>query len=181
MGVFAAEEEADIDERCDKVKRIGDPRHRVRPVEGESPGEYGQPAKDLLGRRRQQVVAPGDGVAQRAQPDRLVAGTLGEQEKPVAQPRAQCGGREQPRAGGRQLDCQRQPIEPVADLRDVRCVGGRQRERQVGGGCSLDEETHSILADPAAAREIHARPRAGGALYWLPGLAVTDTTPGDQR
>ena len=71
------------------------PPHRLGRLEREAAGEDGQPAKERLLVRRQQVVAPGDGVAHRPLAGRQVARAAG-QQRPAAAPAGPAG----PRAAG---------------------------------------------------------------------------------
>ena len=105
-----------LDQRRDAVERIepavahaGD---RFGPRQVEAADEDGQAAKERLLGRVEQVVAPGDGVAHRPQPVRQVAGAAGQQRQGPLQPRQQRRRRQDGDAGGRQLDRQRQPVQP---------------------------------------------------------------------
>ena len=66
----------------------------------------------------QQLIAPGDRVAQRPLPVGQVAGPAAEDIESATQAIAKLGGREQPKPRGRELDRERQPVEPRADLAD---------------------------------------------------------------
>ena len=100
------------------------------------------PAKTARRRKRacssgvEQVVAPGDRVAHRPQAGRGVARAAGQQVEAAGQPRPAAPPARaiaRPRRG--QLDRQRQPVEPAADLghrRRVRRRSGRSRGRPPG-------------------------------------------------
>ena len=64
----------------------------------------------------EQLVAPLDGGAQRLLAQRRVARAAAQQFKPPAQPVEQRFGREEPQPRRRQLNRQRQTIQPATDL-----------------------------------------------------------------
>ncbi len=68
----------------------------------------------------EQVVAPGDGMAQAVVANRPIAAAACQQLEPLVEARQQRARREQLHARGRQLDRERQAVEPGADLRDRR-------------------------------------------------------------
>jgi len=123
--------------------RLLDPStHGLGCVQVEAAGEHPQPSEQRLLLLGQQVVAPGDRVPQRAQALGQVGGAAGEQGQPVGQARQQRLGRQDLDPGGGQLDRQRQPVEPAADLRDRRRIVVGEAEGRVGGVRPLDEERH---------------------------------------
>ena len=73
--------------------------------------------------RAEQVVAPADRRRESALARRRVARTGGEEVRFPFEAREDLGRREQLRARGRELDRERQSVEPAADLRDFRCAG----------------------------------------------------------
>ena len=76
----------------------------------------------------QQVVAPVDQRAQRLLARQRGAAAAGQQPEAVVQPRGDLLRRKHLDARGRQLDRQRDAVQPVADLRDGGRIGVRQRE-----------------------------------------------------
>ena len=106
-----------LDERVvhqgdDRFQRLGFgqaqlPAERLGRGQGASTGEDRQPAEQPLLRRRQQVVAPGDGVAHRLLPLGKVAIAAGQQGQPAIEPVEQRADRKHAQAGRRQLDRQR--------------------------------------------------------------------------
>ena len=66
----------------------------------------------------EQLVAPGDRVAQRPLAVGQVARPAAEDIEPAPEAVAQLGRREQAKPRGRELDRERQPVEPRADLAD---------------------------------------------------------------
>ena len=90
----------------------------------------------------EEVVRPGDGGAHRPLPLRQIAAAAGQERQAPVEPRQERCRWQQIRAGGRQLDGQRQPVEPPADLRHDRRIGLRQRERWGDGLGALDKQPH---------------------------------------
>ncbi len=111
------------DRRGARARRIAG-TDRLGGLQGAAP-EDGQPPEQRLLVRRQQVVAPGDGVAQGPLAGRQVARAAGQQRQPALHPLEHRPRRQRPDAGGGQLDRQRQPVQPLADLGD-----GRRRSRR---------------------------------------------------
>jgi hypothetical protein len=89
---------------------------RLRRFEGKSTVEDRHPAKDALLGGAQQIVAPSDGLAHRLLPWGAVAVAAGQQGERAVQPLEQGGHRQDPQAGRRQLDGERETIQPAADL-----------------------------------------------------------------
>ncbi len=85
-------------------------------------------------------MAPGDGVAHRPQPDRQVERAAGQEGEAVLQAGQAPPGREDADPGRGQLDRQRQPVEPDADLRDRGRVLGREGEVGPDGAGALEEQ-----------------------------------------
>jgi hypothetical protein len=108
-------------------------RDRLGRLEVEALDEDRQPPEEALLLRCQQVVAPGDGIAHRSEPRRLVPSPACQERKPVLEPREQGRQRQQPDLGRRQLDGQGQSVEPPADRGHRRRVLRRQREAWVDG------------------------------------------------
>ncbi len=117
---------------------------RVKP-----PAKTAQAAKEQLLLGLQQIVAPGDLVAQRALAGRQVLGAVGEQGQPFLQPRGQGSRPKELEAGGGQLDRQRQPVQADADLGHGHGVGGRERKTGLDGGRTAAEEVHGSIAAQA--------------------------------
>ena len=88
----------------------------------------------------EQIVAPGDGVAHRLQPERPVAAATGEQRQAALQSLPHLWQRQvrHPRRG--QLDGQRYTIEPPADVRYEWGVVGRDVEGRIHRLATLREE-----------------------------------------
>ena len=113
---------------------------RLRRLERPTAAEDGQPAKEGRLVPLQQVVTPGNGVAQGALPRRSVAWSTGEDGQAAFQPFQQGSRRQESDSRRGELDGQGQPIETLADRGDDRCVLLGQREVGHDGRCSLHEE-----------------------------------------
>jgi len=81
--------------------------------------EHSQPREQGPLAGAQQVVAPGQGGAQRALALRQVARSVHQFGETALQARQQRLGREDPHARRRELDGQRQPVQPDTDRRHV--------------------------------------------------------------
>ena len=154
VGVLAeAQQQALLDERVEvfegvaRAVRVADGRGRLEP---EAADEHGQAPKQRLLALEQQVVAPGDRVAQRALALVGVQRAAGQQGQALVEAAQERLRRERahPRCG--QLDRERQAVEPAADLRDGRGV--------------LVGEPGSPRPPPAPARR-RARPTSASASW----------------
>jgi hypothetical protein len=137
-------------------------RPRTRPdvfsgVEGEAPGEDGQPAEQDPLFRGEQVMAPRHRRLEGLLAAHATTGSAGEQAEPVLEPVQDLLGREHPDPGGGQLDGQRDPVEAGADLGHDGGGGVRHGEVRPGLHGPVDEEPHRVVA----AQRFH---RAGVAL-----------------
>jgi len=102
--------------------------------------EHSQPREQGLLAGAQQVVAPGQGGAQRALALRQVACPAHQFGETAPQARQQRLGREDPHMRRRQLDGQRQPVQPGADRRHVGRVPSGEGERGAHRLRALHEE-----------------------------------------
>jgi hypothetical protein len=93
----------------------------------------------LLG-RGEQVVAPGDGVAHRAQAIWRVGWAIDQDGQCRCEAGQQLGGAEEAHLHGGQLDGQRQTIQATADGRNRRRIVGVEDEARLDGLRPLDEE-----------------------------------------
>ena len=103
----------------------------------------------------EEIVAPRDRVAQCLLPLRQVARPAREQGQPEIQPVEQRLRREQLDPGRRQLDRQRQPVEPLADLRHRGLV--RRRSSKPG------ETSTRVPEEPHRRRALQGAPEQGKA------------------
>ena len=102
----------------------------LRRLEREASPEHRELPEELLLVRLEQLVAPLDRRAQRSLPRRSVARARREQRQPPVEPREQLVRIEQRDACRRELDRERKPVEPPADLADgCRRVGSAGRPR----------------------------------------------------
>ena len=123
-----------LDERLEDVE-LG-VAYGLRRVERKAAGEHRQPPEELLLVRLEQLVAPLDRRAQRALARRGVARGAGEERQAPVEPGEQLLRIEQREARRRELDRERKPVEPAADLADCR----RRAERGGDRARALDEE-----------------------------------------
>ena len=153
-------------------------KDRLRRLERPTATEDGQPPKERRLVPLEQVVAPGDGVAQGALPRRSIARSTGKDGQATFQPFLKGVRRQEsdPRRG--ELDGQRQPIEALADGDDGGSVLLGQREVGHDGACSLHEEVDrghegelGQRQNPFLRRQGQGRHRnlvLGAHLEWLP-------------
>ena len=110
-------QEALLDQRAQSVE-VGVANLLGR-VDVEAPGEDRQPAEQLLLVVGEKVVAPVDRRAERSLPFGRVAGAAAEEGQALLQAFLKLGGCEDPRPGGRELDCEREIVQPATDLAHV--------------------------------------------------------------
>src|SRR5215218_1687411 len=89
----------------------GDGADRLSPLQCPTTDEDAQPPKEHSLLWCEQVMTPGDGVAQRPLPRREVARAAG-QRQPATESDQECLWREEFHPGGGQLDGERQTVEP---------------------------------------------------------------------
>ena len=117
--------------------------HRRCGVERTATDEDREPAKGRLRIQRQEAVAPGEGVTQRALARRQVTRSPSQQRHPrLVEPCEERLGRERLAARRRQFDGEGQSIEALADRGDDACVGGVEGEVWADRASALDEEIH---------------------------------------
>ena len=95
----------------------------------------------MLLRGLEELVAPVHGRPKGLLALGEIAGTAAQQSEPVVEPVAEHVWREQGEAGGRELDRERQAVEPAADLRDGGGVVVGQREIRVDDARAVDEQS----------------------------------------
>jgi hypothetical protein len=142
-------QQARVHQRCHPVQHVGRAAaaraaNPLRRVQREAANEDGQAAEEGLLLRRQVVVTPGDGVPHRLLPSRQVPPAAGQQRQPLLQPGEEGGGRQDLDPGGGELDGQRQPVEPAADVGDGRGVGLREGEVGPDRLRAVDEEADGL-------------------------------------
>ena len=91
--------------------------------------------------RLEQLVAPLDRRAQRSLPVRRITRARRQERQPPVEPRQKLIRVQERHARCRQLDRERQPVKPSADLADR----DRRHESSNDGTCALDEEGFSIV------------------------------------
>ena len=153
--------------------------HPLGRLDRRASSEDGEAPERLCLGLAEEPVAPIDRGAQRALPVGRVERTGAEDIQRLAQARIQLLGPEQRGAGGRELDRERQPVEPAADLADgagivlaqleVAVVAARAVGEERAGRCSLDGGRISVRRAPAAApRRSAAPPGDAAARGWWP-------------
>ena len=126
-----------VELRPGRVVQVG--RHRLDRLD-RRPGEDRQQLEQSLLGGRQQLVAPFDRRAKRLLALRQVAGAAAERLEAAGEPIPERVGREEVEAGGRELDCKRQPVEAAADLGDRGGVVVGQPEVRPDAASPLDEQ-----------------------------------------
>jgi hypothetical protein len=106
--------------------RIG--ADRFRRFQVPAAGEHRQLPQQASLRLAEEVVAPLDECSQRLVTRQRCAAAPGEQAKPVIEPVVELLDRQRLHAGCRQLDRQRNTVQPLADLDDSERIRARQRE-----------------------------------------------------
>ena len=119
---------------------------RLDGIEREGPGEHGQPPKQRGLGRVEQRVAPVDGFAQRPVPRHGRSAGGDEQLEGVVEPSRDLLGREHAHSRRRQLDRQRNAVEPPTDLRDRGGVRVIERERGKDPARALEKQPARLRA-----------------------------------
>ena len=114
-------------------------------IETEASGEDAQACEHRLLLRVEQVEAPVERRAQRLLALGPVARAAAEELEPLPEAREQRLRRQQLDAGRGELDRERQPVEPHAELRDRRRVLVRHGEARRDGPRALEEERHRLV------------------------------------
>jgi len=133
----------------------------LRGFQREAAGEHAQAAEHALLLGGEQAMTPLERRSQRLVPAEHCARSGGEHVEALAEPRAQAFDAEQRHAGGRELDGQRNAVEPAADLDDrfdvvppqdeVRRDSLRTRGEELDRAC-----THRLAGRIAAGHGQHA-------------------------
>jgi hypothetical protein len=132
---------------------------RLRRLDRPAAGEHRQPGEQPPLGGVEQVVAPGDGAAEGPLALREGPGPGGEDREALLQPGQHLLGRQDLGPGGRQLDRQRQAVEPDGDLRHGRGVLGGEAEPGPHRLRPLDEQPHGL--GPAEGLEVGEPLRVG--------------------
>jgi hypothetical protein len=119
---------------------------RLGCLQGEPAVEDSQAPQQRPVGRVEQLVAPGDGVPEGPLPDGVVDRASDEHGDGGAEPAGQLLQREQPQAGGGQLDGQGQAVQPRHHLGDQRRVVGAQDNVGVDRQGPVGEQGHRVVA-----------------------------------
>ena len=145
-------------------------------VEGEAAREHAEAVEDTPLQRCQEVVRPVDRLSQRLMALDRGAAPAREQAKPFVEPRRNLSRRHHPRPGSRQLERQRDPVEPCADLRHRRVMTNVELESPTGLSRAVHEQPDRATQADRATAPSSAAPRAAQALRgWSRALARPDT------
>jgi hypothetical protein len=125
---------------------------RLHLVEGERAGEDREPREQQRLVVAEQTKGPVHDRAQRPVARGGGAPASGEEVEALAKTRRELAQPERRGAGGAELDRERQPVEPAADVRDHRDVVVRQ-PLGLHTGRPLDEQPHGGIAAIGAARQ----------------------------
>ena len=132
----------------------------LEPGQRRTGGERRERPQPALVVGEEQVVAPGQCRGERAAPLGAAPGGVGEEREPVVEPPPDLGHAEHPRAGGGQLDREREAVERAAERQDVRAGArgpvGARREQGDGVVVGQRSQREGQLALDAE------RPLAGG-------------------
>src|SRR6266567_2846577 len=137
--------EALVDQRGNRMQHISlviasTLTYRLYRFQCAATDEDREPPEEPLLFALQQVVAPGDGVAQRLLACWHVSGLACQDLQPLTQPSEQCLGWKQFDASRCQLYCQRQSIQAYTDLRHCTRSGRSELEGGQGRTSTLQEE-----------------------------------------
>ena len=124
----------------------------------EPTGEHAEPVEDVPFAWREQVVAPVDGLAQCPVAFHRGAAAASEQPEALVETGRDLVGTHHAGAGRRELDGERDSVQPPADLGDR--GRGLRVELEVTARLlgALDEELHRVCGEDSA---VGARPRSG--------------------
>ena len=120
---------------------------RVGRVEGESAGEHRQAAEHQPLHRVQQVIRPVDRGAQRLMTLQHGASAAGEEPEPFVEAGEHLRRRHHLEARGRELDGQRDAVEPSAQLGDHGSGVAREDELALGGAAPFDEQPDRVVLE----------------------------------
>ena len=160
VALRAEADEALLDQRLQHVQPRS--RHLFRGVDGPAAGEDAEPPERLLLPCREQLVAPGDRAAESALALGHVASAHRQQRQRAVEPLEDLRRREHLHTRGRQLEREREVVEPPADLEHV-LVGlqvGARRTRSAEeepDALLLDEGRHCVLALGGEVQRLAAR------------------------
>ena len=170
VAILAAHQQALVEQRRQQIERLdlvgavgGVEAHGQHRRRAEGAAEDAQPPEQPALRLAQQVVAPVERRAQRAVAVGQVGGAAGEQAEAVVEPAQHRLRRQQPHARRGELDGERQPVEPPAELGDGPGVAAVEREVGHQRPGAADEQRHRGVAGELARAAAGSRDRAARA------------------
>ena len=182
--------------RAGRAPSTASSRRRARPrplSRRHAAGEDREPLGERALGVGQQVPAPVDDRAQRAVARQRGAAAAGEQPEAVVEPRGELVERQRAQPRGGELDRQRQPVEPAADLDDRArrspsstakpgaAAAARSANSSTAGCASASSTSASGRAGRAAAPRRAARRRCRAARGWWPGRAAAGSARAARR
>ncbi len=146
VGLFLLAEHVVVDERRrGRSRRPSPPQTASAAGSVQPPCEDGEAREERLLVGAEQVVAPVDRRAERLLARGQVAWAAGEEVEALLEPGEQRLRREQLRAGGGELDREREAVEADADLGDRGRVRVRHGEVGLDGAGAFDEERDRLV------------------------------------
>jgi hypothetical protein len=130
-------------------------------IEVEAAGEDGEPRPHGLLGGRAEVVAPADRRVQRLLPGRHRGLATGEQAEPVLEALQDLFRREDAQPHRRELDRQRDPVEPTTQIEHRGPVALHDREVRRHGRGPVEEERHGVVVGGVACPDLLVGVRDG--------------------
>jgi hypothetical protein len=132
-------------EHSDRVQVAYRGRDDLRSLHREGAGEDTEPAEDHLLGLVQSVMTPANRRSQRLLPGQHRPRTAREEVEAIVELDGDLLGRHLPAAGRRQLQGERDAVEPMTDLGDGGCVGLRDHEGRAGPASPIDEQPDRLV------------------------------------
>ena len=120
--------------------------HLLDRLQDEATRENREPPEERRLVGREEVVTPVERRLERLLAGRGRAASCTKETEPIVETVGECGGRERVDACGRELECQRKPVEAMTDPSDGRRRLSVERKARRHGSCPLDEEADRLVA-----------------------------------
>ena len=134
---------------------------RLHAIERAAAVAHRYPSEECLGAFTEQPVTPGNGAAQAALPRRTVLRATVRQRQPALELGQQRGGRQHGNPGRRQLDGQRQAIQPLTDTHHGGGIVAAQREIGIQRLRAVDEQAARLQLQRLLHGHGNSGPQAG--------------------